>query len=40
MINDLKNAISRNPAALLGDFAGATALLVVIVGALHLPGLT
>jgi hypothetical protein len=39
MLEDLKSAISRAPATLSGDIAGATALVVLLLAALHLPGL-
>ncbi|MEE9389433.1 MAG: hypothetical protein V3U96_12580 [Paracoccaceae bacterium] len=39
MLNDLKTILERNPSALLGDFAGATALVVMLIVGLHLPGL-
>lgn len=40
MFDDLKAAFTRNPAMLARDFAGATALMVVLLVGLSLPGLT
>ena len=40
MLKDLKNIVTRSHATLLQDAAGAVALVVMLVGALHLPGLT
>ena len=37
MIDTLKSSLTRNPTALLADFAGVAALAVVFVVALHLP---
>ena len=37
MLNDLKSALTRHPAMLVQDFAGAAALVVIFVGALYLP---
>ena len=39
MFDDLKDALVRNPATLARDFAGATALMVVLMVGLSLPGL-
>jgi hypothetical protein len=39
MFEDLKSAIGRAPATLPGDMAGATALVILFLAALHLPGL-
>jgi hypothetical protein len=39
MIEDLKSAFSRAPATLPADVAGATALVILLLAALHLPGL-
>jgi hypothetical protein len=39
MFEDLKDAFSRSPATLPGDMAGATALVILLLAALHLPGL-
>ena len=38
MFEDLKSAIARAPATLPGDMAGAVALVVLFLAALHLPG--
>ena len=38
MFNDLKAITIRSSATLLEDFAGAFALVVMLVIALHLPG--
>ncbi|MFD1156993.1 hypothetical protein [Roseovarius aestuarii] len=40
MINQLKTAAIRSSSTLLGDAIGAAALMVMLVGALYLPGLT
>jgi hypothetical protein len=39
MFEDLKAALSRSPATLPGDMAGATALAILLLAALYLPGL-
>jgi hypothetical protein len=39
MLEDLKAALSRSPATLPGDMAGATALAILLLAALYLPGL-
>ena len=39
MITDVKTAIERSSATLLGDVVGATALVIMLVVGLHLPGL-
>jgi hypothetical protein len=39
MIDDLKSALSRAPANLPADMAGAAALVIIFLAALHLPGL-
>jgi hypothetical protein len=39
MIEDLKSAMSRAPATLPADVAGAAALVILFLAALHLPGL-
>jgi hypothetical protein len=39
MIEDLKSAFSRAPATLPADMAGAAALVILVIAALHLPGL-
>ena len=39
MFADLKSSLTRNPGALLADFAGVAALAVVFVVGLHLPGM-
>lgn len=39
MINDIKSAVSRSREYLLEDFLGATALLVILVGALSVSAL-
>ncbi len=38
-MTELKSVLTRNPAALALDFAGAAALAVTLVGGLLLPGL-
>ncbi|WP_432450138.1 hypothetical protein [Aliiroseovarius marinus] len=38
MMNDVKTALSRSSDTLLSDTVGALSLLVLLVGALHLPG--
>ncbi|WP_299842641.1 hypothetical protein [uncultured Roseovarius sp.] len=40
MIRQLKTAAIRSSNTLLGDAMGAAALMVMLVGALYLPGLT
>jgi hypothetical protein len=39
MFDTLKTAVSRNPATLAQDFAGAAAILVIFLVGLSLPGL-
>ncbi|WP_268870854.1 hypothetical protein [Actibacterium mucosum] len=39
MLKDLKSVIARSHSTLLQDAAGAVALVVMLVGALHLPGM-
>ena len=39
MIDDLKAALTRNPGTLARDFAGATAIMVILLAGLSLPGL-
>lgn len=39
MLKDLKNIVARSQSTLMQDAAGALALVVMLVGALHLPGL-
>ena len=39
MLNDLKTVLSRSPQLFAQDAFGALALVVMLVGALHLPGL-
>jgi len=39
MMNEVKATIERCSATLAGDFAGAAALVVMLVVGLHLPGL-
>ena len=38
-MTELKSAIERSSATLIGDFLGAAALVVMLLVALHLPGL-
>ncbi|MGR3344567.1 MAG: hypothetical protein ACU0DI_15335 [Paracoccaceae bacterium] len=40
MLIELKTVIERTSSTLLGDFAGAAALVVMLIVGLHLPGLT
>ena len=40
MLIELKSVIERASSTLLGDFAGAVALVVMLIVGLHLPGLT
>ncbi len=40
MIHQIKSAAFRSSDTLLGDAIGAAALMVMLVGALYLPGLT
>lgn len=40
MLIELKSVIERTSATLLGDLAGAAALVVMLIVGLHLPGLT
>ncbi len=39
MIDDVKAVLSRSGATIWQDIFGGTALLVVLIGGLHLPGL-
>lgn len=39
MLKDVKSVLSRSSATIWQDIAGATALMVVLVVGLHLPGL-
>ncbi|MEM8775757.1 MAG: hypothetical protein AAGF53_12035 [Pseudomonadota bacterium] len=39
MLNDFKDAAIRAPKTLAGDFIGAVALMVTLLGGLYLPGL-
>jgi hypothetical protein len=39
MFDDLKSAFARATSTLPGDMAGAAALVVLFMAALHLPGL-
>ena len=39
MPTEVKAALRRAPATLLQDFAGGAALIVILLTALHLPGL-
>jgi hypothetical protein len=39
MLTELKSIIERTSPTLLGDFAGATALVVMLIVGLHLPQL-
>lgn len=39
MLDDLKAALSRSGATLAGDIAGGSALAVLVLAALHLPGI-
>jgi hypothetical protein len=38
MLEDLKSALGRAPATLAGDMAGGTALVILFLTALYLPG--
>lgn len=38
MIHTLKNLVQRSPVTLLQDAAGAVSLVVMLLAALHLPG--
>ena len=38
MFAALKSAVQRNPSAFIQDFVGATALVVMLLIALYLPG--
>ncbi len=40
MLNEIKDVLNRSHATLWQDAAGATALIVMLVVGLHLPGLT
>lgn len=39
MLSQIKTAAKRSSDTLLGDFVGAAALMVTLVGGLYLPGL-
>lgn len=39
MMNDVKTALSRSSATILSDTIGAVSLIVLLIGALHLPGM-
>lgn len=39
MLNELKEILDRTSSTLLSDFAGAAALVIMLVVGLHLPGL-
>jgi hypothetical protein len=39
MLDDLKSALARSPSRLSADIAGGSALLVLFLAVLHLPGL-
>lgn len=39
MLSQIKTAATRSSDTLLGDFIGAAALMVTLVGGLYLPGL-
>ncbi|SPF76257.1 hypothetical protein ALP8811_01259 [Aliiroseovarius pelagivivens] len=39
MLNDVKIALSRSSATIVSDTLGAISLLVLLLGALHLPGM-
>lgn len=39
MLNDIRAILIRSRATIWQDIAGGTALLVVLIGGLHLPGL-
>lgn len=38
MMNQIKTAASRSRDTLMGDFIGAAALMVTLIGGLYLPG--
>jgi hypothetical protein len=38
MFDDLKSALGRSASTLAGDIAGGSALVVLVLVALHLPG--
>lgn len=38
MLNEIRNVLTRSSATIWQDIAGGTALMVVLIGALHLPG--
>jgi len=40
MLIELKSIVQRTSPTLLGDFAGAAALVVMLIVGLYLPGLT
>lgn len=40
MMHQIKSAAARSSETILGDAIGAAALMVMLVGALYLPGLT
>lgn len=39
MLNEVKTVLSRSSATIWQDIAGGCALMVVLIGALHLPGM-
>lgn len=39
MLNQIKSIVLRSEATLLQDALGAVALMVILVGGLHLPGM-
>jgi hypothetical protein len=39
MIRDLRHILTRSGPSILGDCLGASALIVMVMAALHLPGL-
>ncbi|SMR71844.1 hypothetical protein SAMN04488030_1179 [Aliiroseovarius halocynthiae] len=39
MLNDVKIALSRSHTTIVSDTLGAISLLVLLLGALHLPGM-
>ncbi|WP_281501873.1 hypothetical protein [Aliiroseovarius sp. F20344] len=39
MLNDVKIALSRSTTTIVSDTLGAISLLVLLLGALHLPGM-
>ena len=40
MIEQIKNTLQHSPATLLQDAIGAASLIVMLIVALHMPGLT